>query len=166
MTALYCGHPAAIRYPRGNGLGVALETPITALPIGKGELLREGNDLVLCALGAMVDPALRLAEALASEGLSCAVINARFVKPLDASLLHTWAQRCRGVVTLEEGCAPGGFSGAVAESLADAGLLRPLLRCAVPDHIVHHGDPKLLLEEEGLSPRMLEQRIRSFARGL
>ncbi|WP_291272580.1 1-deoxy-D-xylulose-5-phosphate synthase [Geothrix sp.] len=162
MTAVYCGHPAALRYPRGNGLGVPLEEPITALPIGKGELLREGGDLVLCALGALVEPALRIAESLAAEGIDCAVINARFIKPLDETLLHTWARRCRGVVTLEEGCAPGGFSGAVAESLADAGLVRPLLRCAVPDHLVHHGDPKRLLEEEGLSPNILEARIRNF----
>ena len=164
MTALYCGHPAALRYPRGNGLGVPLEDPLTALPIGKAELLREGDDLLLCALGAMVNPAMVLADTLAAKGLSCAVINARFVKPLDEALIHTWARHCRAVVTLEEGCAPGGFSGAVAESLADGGLLRPLLRCAVPDHLVHHGDPKRLLEEEGLSPERLLQRIHDFAR--
>jgi 1-deoxy-D-xylulose-5-phosphate synthase len=166
MTAVYCGHPAAIRYPRGNGLGVKLEEPVTALPIGKGELLREGDDLLLCALGSMVAPALKLAELLAEEGVSCAVINARFVKPLDAPLVLEWARHCKGVVTLEEGCAPGGFSGAVAETLADARVLRPLLRCAVPDHLVHHGDPKRLLEEEGLSPHHLERRVRDFASGL
>jgi 1-deoxy-D-xylulose-5-phosphate synthase len=88
------------------------------------------------------------------------------VKPLDAPLLHEWAGHCKGVVTLEEGCAPGGFSGAVAESLAYARLLRPLLRCAVPDHLVHHGDPKRLLEEEGLSPALLERRVREFASNL
>ncbi|HEX7599925.1 MAG TPA: 1-deoxy-D-xylulose-5-phosphate synthase, partial [Polyangia bacterium] len=163
MTALYCGHPAALRYPRGNGLGVALEDPITALPIGKGELLREGEDLLLCALGSMVDPALKLAETLAGKGLSCAVINARFLKPLDTALIHAWATRCKGVVTLEEGCAPGGFGSAVAESLADAGILRPLLRSAVPDHLVHHGDPKRLMAEEGLSPDVLLRRILEFA---
>ena len=163
MTAIYCGHPAAVRYPRGNGLGVTLQEPAVPLPLGKGELLREGDDLLLCALGAMVEPALKLAEVLAKDGLSCAVINARFVKPLDSVLIHAWADRCKGVVTLEEGCAPGGFSSAVAESLADAGLLRPLLRCAVADHLVQHGDPKRLLEEEGLSPEQLERRIRAFA---
>jgi 1-deoxy-D-xylulose-5-phosphate synthase len=162
MTALYCGHPAALRYPRGSGLGVPLEDPITALPVGKGELLREGSDLFLCAIGSMVDPALRTAEVLAGEGISCAVVNARFIKPLDADLIGAWARRCRAVVTLEEGCAPGGFSAAVAEALADGGLLRPLLRCAVPDHLVHHGDPKWLLEEEGLSPASLLRRIREF----
>jgi 1-deoxy-D-xylulose-5-phosphate synthase len=67
------------------------------------------------------------------------------------------------VVTLEEGCAPGGFSGAVAESLADAGILRPLLRCAVPDHLVHHGDPKRLLDDEGLSPKKLLERVQDFS---
>ncbi len=163
MTAIYCGHPAAVRYPRGNGLGVTLQEPVVPLPLGKGELLREGEDLLLCALGAMVEPALKLAETLAQEGLSCAVLNARFVKPLDSVLIHAWADRCKGVVTLEEGCAPGGFSSAVAESLADAGLLRPLLRCAVADHLVQHGDPKRLLEEEGLSPEQLERRVRAFA---
>lgn len=162
MTAVYCGHPAALRYPRGGGLGVPLENPITALPVGKGELLREGSDLLLFAIGSMVDPALRTAEALAAEGISCAVINARFIKPLDTDLLHEWAQKCRAVVTLEEGCAPGGFGAAVAESLADGGLLRPVFRCAVPDHLVHHGDPKRLLEEEGLSPAILLRRIREF----
>ena len=163
MTALYCGHPAALRYPRGNGRGVVLEEPITALPVGKGELLREGEDLLLCALGSMVEPALAMAERFALEGLSCAVINARFVKPLDAPLILEWAARCRGTVTLEEGCAPGGFGTAVAEALGDAGLLRPLLRCAVPDHLVHHGDATRLLEEEGLGPAALEVRVRSFA---
>ena len=163
MTALYCGHPAALRYPRGNGRGVVLEEPITALPVGKGELLREGEDLLLCALGSMVEPALAMAERFALEGLSCAVINARFVKPLDAPLILEWAARCRGTVTLEEGCAPGGFGTAVAEALGDAGLLRPILRCAVPDHLVHHGDATRLLEEEGLGPAALEVRVRTFA---
>jgi 1-deoxy-D-xylulose-5-phosphate synthase len=166
LTALYCGHPAAIRYPRGNGLGVPMGGPPTALPVGKGELLREGSDLLLCALGSMVDPAMALAETLAGDGLSCAVLNARFVKPLDEALIHEWARRCKGVVTLEEGCSPGGFSGAVVESLADASLQRPVLRCAVPDHLVHHGDSKRLLEDEGLSPGLLLARIREFARGV
>ena len=163
MTALYCGHPAALRYPRGNGLGVPLEDPIQAIPVGQGELLREGDDLFLCALGSLVAPALDLAETLGREGLSCAVVDARFVKPLDAALILEWASHCRGVVTLEEGCAPGGFGSAVAEAFADAGLLKPLLRCAVPDHLVHHGDPRRLMEEEGLGPEALARRVRAFA---
>jgi 1-deoxy-D-xylulose-5-phosphate synthase len=162
MTAVYCGHPAAVRYPRGNGLGVPLDETITALPVGKGELLREGGDLLLAAIGAMVPPALKVADALAREGVECAVVNARFLKPLDDELLLAQAAGVRGVVALEEGCAPGGFSAAVLEALADGGMARPVLRCAVPDHIVSHGDPKRLMDEEGLSPESLVSRIRKF----
>ncbi len=162
MTAVYSDRPAALRYPRGNGLGVKMDETITALPIGKGELLREGSDLLLFAIGAMVAPAQRLAESLAAEGISCAVANARFIKPLDSELLCAWAGNTKAVVTLEEGCAPGGFSAAVLETLADAGVVKPLLRCAVPDHIVHHGDPKRLLDEEGLGPDALLNRIKTF----
>ena len=166
FTAIYSNRPAALRYPRGNALGVPLQDPIAALPIGKGELLREGSDLLLVALGTMVAPAEALAQRLATEGISCAVINARFVKPLDGDLIGHWSRGVRGVVALEEGCAPGGFTAAVAELLADQGILRPLLRCAVPDHIVHHGDQALLLDEEGLSPRALYERIVDFQQKL
>jgi 1-deoxy-D-xylulose-5-phosphate synthase len=89
-------------------------------------------------------------------------VNARFLKPLDDELLLAQAAGVRGVVALEEGCAPGGFSAAVLEALADGGMARPVLRCAVPDHIVSHGDPKRLMDEEGLSPESLVSRIRKF----
>ena len=162
MTAVYSDRPAALRYPRGNARGVPQEETISALPIGKGELLREGADLLFVAVGTMVHPALALAERLAEDGVSCAVINARFIKPIDAELILAWVGRTRGVVTFEEGCDPGGFSAAVLETLADAGCSVPLLRCAVPDRIVHHGDPKRLMEEEGLGPKELEIRVRAF----
>ncbi len=163
MTAVYSDRPAALRYPRGNGLGVRMDETMTALPIGKGELLREGSDLLLFAIGAMVSPAQKIAEILEATGISCAVVNARFIKPIDAELLATWSNRTRGVVTLEEGCAPGGFSAAVLESLADEGITSPVLRCAVPDHIVVHGDPKRLMNEEGLGQEPLLDRIKTFA---
>ncbi len=162
MTAVYSDRPAALRYPRGNARGLAPEGTLSAIPLGQGELLREGGDLLFMALGTMVHPALDLAERLGEEGIGCAVINARFVKPLDHDLLATWARRTRGVVTFEEGCEPGGFSAAVLESLADGGCTAPVLRCAVPDRVIHHGDPKRLLEEEGLGPRELEARVRAF----
>ncbi len=164
LTAIYCNRPAALRYPRGNGLGVVLEDPITPLPIGKAELLREGEDLLLAAIGTMVAPALAAAERLAAEGISCAVINARFAKPLDEELLGTWARRVQRVAVIEEGCAPGGFSSAVSEFLADAGILKPLLRCAIADHLVHHGDQERLLAEEGLSLDTLHARLSAFCR--
>ena len=163
QTALYGNRPAAIRYPRGCASGVPLQEPVVALPIGQGELLREGSDLLLVAIGTMVAAAQAIAGRLAAEGLSCAVINARFIKPLDRDLISRWARSTRKVVALEEGCAPGGFTSAVAELLADERIARPLLRCAVPDHIVHHGDQTRLMDEEGLSVEALLNRIRSFA---
>jgi 1-deoxy-D-xylulose-5-phosphate synthase len=162
LTAIYCNKPAALRYPRGNALGVPLEDPITPLPIGKAELLCEGEDLLLAAIGTMVAPALQIAEKLAREGVSCAVINARFVKPLDEELLGTWARRVQRIAVIEEGCAPGGFGSAVTEFLADAGILKPVLRCAIADHLVQHGDQSRLLEEEGLGPEALHARLAAF----
>ena len=164
MTALYSDRPAALRYPRGNGLGVPLDETISALSIGKGELLREGADLALVACGTMVHPALKAAEALEARGISCAVLNARFIKPLDRELILAWARKAKGVVALEEGIEKGGFSSAVAELLADEGVVKPLLRLAVGDHIVHHGDQKKLLDEEGLSQARIEASLEAFAR--
>jgi len=166
MTALYCGRPAALRYPRGTALGVPMETPIAPLTIGKGELLREGTDLLLVAIGTMVTPALANAERLAAQGIQCAVIDARFVKPLDADLINAWARQVRGIIALEEGCAPGGFTSAVAENFADVGIHKPLLRCAVADHLVSHGEQARLLEEEGLGTESLKTRIDAFAHSL
>jgi len=167
LTGLYSNRPAALRYPRGSGAGVPLENPITPLPIGKGELLREGQDLLIAAVGTMVAPALELADRLQREkGLACAVINARFVKPLDEALLTHWATLCKGVITLEEGCEPGGFGAAVSEALGRAGLGRPWLCCAVPDHLVQHGDSRRLMEEEGLSHEALFQRAQGFCQKL
>ncbi len=165
LTALYCGHPAALRYPRGQAVGVPLEDPICPLPLGKGEVLCEGGDLLLAALGSMVAPALEVAARLQAEGISCAVIDARFVKPLDQELFHAWSGKVRGVVTLEEGC-PGGFGSALAESLAEAGIVKPLLHCVIPDGIVPHGHQPTLLEEQGLSTAALVERVRAFSERL
>ncbi len=162
LTALYTPHPTAIRYPRGNALGVEMVDPIAPLPLGKGELLRDGQDLLLVAVGTMVHVALEAASSLAEEGISCAVMDARFVKPLDKEMLLSQAARVRGVVALEEGCAPGGFTSAVAECLLDQGARAPLLRCALPDEIIPHGDTSKLLEEQGLSLGAIVERCRAF----
>jgi 1-deoxy-D-xylulose-5-phosphate synthase len=163
LTALYSNRPAALRYPRGAGTGAPLMEPVLALPIGKGELLKEGDQLALVAIGTMVAPAVAVAERLEADGISCAVINARFIKPLDKELIGQWARATRKVVALEEGCAPGGFTSAVAELLADERINRPLLRCAVPDHLVQHGDQVRLMDEQGLSVAALHRRILAFA---
>jgi 1-deoxy-D-xylulose-5-phosphate synthase len=164
FTAIYSNRPAALRYPRGNATGAPLQEPVTALPIGKGELLREGTQLALVAIGTLVAPALKAAERLEADGISCAVINARYIKPLDQDLIAHWARRTVKTVALEEGCAPGGFSSAVAELMVDEDIRRPLLRCAIPDHLVPHGDPARLMDEQGLSVDALYQRIQAFAK--
>ena len=164
MTSLYCNRPAALRYPRGNAVGVPLEDPITPLVIGKGELLREGEDMLLVAIGTMVAPSMQVADKLAGEGISCSVINARFVKPLDEELIGAWCRRVSRVVVLEEGCSPGGFSSAITEFLADAGIQKPILRCAITDHLVQHGDQDRLMNEEGLGLGALYDRISAFYR--
>jgi 1-deoxy-D-xylulose-5-phosphate synthase len=92
------------------------------------------------------------------------VINARYIKPLDQDLIAHWARRTVKTVALEEGCAPGGFSSAVAELMVDEDIRRPLLRCAIPDHLVPHGDPARLMDEQGLSVDALYQRIQAFAK--
>ena len=123
VTCLNHDGPAALRIPRGSGIGAALmEEGWESLPIGRGELLREGDDLVLIAYGAMVHPALATATLLEEAGLSATVINSRFLRPLDQALIHPLARRIGRVVTMEEGALPGGFGSAVLESLSDEAI--------------------------------------------
>ncbi|MEN9217965.1 MAG: 1-deoxy-D-xylulose-5-phosphate synthase [Gloeomargarita sp. DG_2_bins_126] len=159
----YTEGPIALRYPRGNGYGVPLmEEGWEPVPIGKGELLRHGRDVLLLGYGAMVVPALQTAEILKEHGIDAAVINARFAKPLDTELIFPWARETGRVVTLEEGCLPGGFGSGVAEALLDAGLVLPLLRIGVPDVLVEHAKPEESKADLGLTPPQMAQRIQQF----
>ena len=115
-SALNYGHPAAVRYPKGRGLGVRLDRNLRVLPLGKAEVLKDGRNLLL-AYGSLVAPALAAARRLEREGLSFAVVNARFAKPLDEELILRWAKPGRAVITVEEGIAAGGFGGEVRELL-------------------------------------------------
>jgi 1-deoxy-D-xylulose-5-phosphate synthase len=115
FTAAACGRPVAVRYPRGSGIGVPLDSELTALEIGKGEVLLEGRDVALLAVGATVYPALAAAEKLREEGISIAVINARFIKPLDCPLLLKLAGSFNKILTIEENVLMGGFGSAVLE---------------------------------------------------
>ncbi len=162
MTAIYCNHPAAIRYPRGAGLGVGLEHPITPIPVGKGECLRTGTDLCLVAVGTMVNLAMETAQRLQELGISCAVIDARFIKPLDEDLLLHWITSTSCTATMEEGISPGGFGAAVLELMSDHQVVKPVLRCALPDTILSHGDTQRLLHEQGLSADRLVERLCAF----
>ena len=142
-TAIEYPGPAAVRFPRGSGLGVPLDPEIKTIPVGEAELLRDGDDVLIVAVGEVVHPALEAADELAGEGISAAVVNARFVKPLDTDKILPLARRCGAVVTAEVHTGPGGFGGAILEALAEAGATggaEPRVRSlAVPDRLVEHG---------------------------
>jgi 1-deoxy-D-xylulose-5-phosphate synthase len=138
-TAVEHPGPAAIRFPRGNGLGIALDPDIKAISIGQAELLRDGDDVLLVAIGTLVHVALEAANDLAEKGISAAVLNARFVKPLDIDRIAALAQHCGAVVTIEEHSGMGGFGGAVLEGLAAVGVHVPLRLLAAPDVLHEHG---------------------------
>ena len=156
VTCLQHDGPTALRIPRGSGEGVLLmEEGWEALSIGRGELLRDGNDLVIVAYGSMVAPAMETAALLEAAGLSASVINARFVRPLDQALIHPLARRVSRVVTMEEGTLSGGFGAAVLESLNDHDINVPVLRIGIPDQLVDHATPQQSKEALGLTPKQM-----------
>ncbi|WP_448571792.1 1-deoxy-D-xylulose-5-phosphate synthase [Trichothermofontia sp.] len=157
----YTDGPIALRYPRGNGFGVPLlEEGWEPLPIGKAEVLRRGDDILLVGYGSMVHPALQTAEILSEHGMQATVVNARFAKPLDTELLLPLAKAIGRVVTLEEGQIMGGFGSAVAEALLDADIQVPVLRLGVPDVLVDHAKPEESMVTLGLTPSQMADRIR------
>ncbi|MEH2362694.1 1-deoxy-D-xylulose-5-phosphate synthase [Nostoc sp.] len=152
--------PIAMRYPRGNGYGVPLmEEGWEPLEIGKGEILRTGDDVLIVAYGTMVYPGMQAAELLSEHGIEATVINARFVKPLDTELILPLAKRIGRVVTLEEGCIMGGFGSAIAEALLDADILVPVKRFGVPDVLVDHAEPNESKTELGLTSHQIAERV-------
>jgi 1-deoxy-D-xylulose-5-phosphate synthase len=156
----YTDGPIAMRYPRGSGYGVPLmEEGWDPLPIGKGEILRQGDDVLLLGYGSMVYPSMQVAEILSEHGIEATVVNARFVKPLDTELILPLAEKIGRVVTLEEGCLMGGFGSAVAEALLDANVLVPVTRLGVPDQLVDHAKPDESKADLGLTPPQMAERI-------
>lgn len=161
-TALHhASGPAALRYPRDKGEGVGLSEP-RLLPWGKGELLREGGDLLIAAAGPCANAALEAAEKLSGEGVEAAVINARFIKPLDEELLLEWAHRCGRVLTVEENSITGGFGSAVLELLARKNLALPVKLLGIEDRFVEQGPRALMLSLCGLDPEGIFQAALSF----
>jgi 1-deoxy-D-xylulose-5-phosphate synthase len=159
-TALtYDDGPVALRYPRGEGVGVPLPDRPRAIEIGSGEILREGDRVALLAYGTGVGKALEAAEILADRGISVTVADARFAKPIDAGLVAQLAAEHDLLVTVEEGVLAGGFGSAVWETLSDAGLAARILRVGLPDGYVTHGAPALLHEEVGFTGRRIAERI-------
>ena len=160
VTCLEHDGPIALRIPRGSGEGVTLmEEGWEPLTIGNGEILVEGDDLLIIAYGSMVTPAFKTAEILRESGIIPTVINARFLRPLDEKLIHPLSRRIGKVVTMEEGTLLGGFGSAVIESLSDNNIQATTLRIGIPDKLVHHASPQQSKEELGLTPAQMSKTI-------
>jgi len=150
FTALSHDGPVAIRYPRGPGLGVEIDRELEAVPFGRAEILKEGSDIVIVALGSMVTKAIEASGILGEKGISAAVINARFEKPLDLTILHLAAKAGRMIIA-EENTRLGGLGSAVMESLSDEGIYSvKIARVALPDAFIEHGPQEVLREKYGV----------------
>ena len=153
-TAIDAHHPVAIRYPRGKGRGVALDDSFCAVPLGKGEILCDGHDLVIAAIGSTVYPALDAARELKETGISAKVIDARFIKPLDAELICQAVQVCPRLITVEENILMGGFGSAVLEILQENNIWDVrVCRLGIPDQFIDHGTQRELRQLYGIDKK-------------
>ena len=160
-TAFQYNGPAAVRYPRGAGVGAVVEKRLNTIPIGTGEIRRAGHGIAILAFGTMVAPSLA-----AGEELNATVANMRFIKPLDAALLKQLASAHEALVTVEEGAIMGGAGAAVAEALAAEGIVRPLLHLGLPDRFIDQGDTAQLLASCGLDAAGIAESVRKrFGKG-
>jgi 1-deoxy-D-xylulose-5-phosphate synthase len=150
-TAMLHEGPSAVRYPRGTGPGVAVKAWPVALPIGKAQVVRDGEGIAIWGLGALLPMAVELADKLDEKGHSAAVINPRFVKPLDREMLAAYARKVSVMVTFEDSVLMGGFGSAVLEALNEMGLDVPVVRIGWPDHFVEHGKVDQLRAANGVS---------------
>jgi 1-deoxy-D-xylulose-5-phosphate synthase len=150
-TAVCSGAPISLRYPRGAGMGVELDRDLKSLEIGRGELLMEGSDICLIAIGSTVYPALQAARSLEGLGVRVGVINARFIKPLDGELILSVARSCGRIMTVEENLLQGGFGSAVLELLNDNNMQDVMIRrLGIPDRFVEHGSQAQLRQDLGI----------------
>jgi 1-deoxy-D-xylulose-5-phosphate synthase len=164
-TAVSHDGPASVRYPRGVSLGVPMDAEPAPLPIGKAEVVwggQEPADVVIAAFGVTVWPAVHAAERLAKEGLSVAVINGRFAKPLDTTLIGEMARRARCLITVEEGTRLGGFGSGVVEALSELGIVLPSKILGLPDWYIEQGPQDLLRERYGLTAEGIYQSTKQF----
>jgi 1-deoxy-D-xylulose-5-phosphate synthase len=157
----HTGGPTAIRYPRGAGVGVPMTEPLTELPIGRAEIIRQGTDAAILAVGSMVLTAERAADELALDNLDATVVNARFVKPLDEELILELARTHGAIVTVEESAAAGGFGSAVLELLAAHGMATPVKVLGVPDRLFEQASQARLRELAGLGIPDIVSAVRS-----
>ncbi len=153
-TALELQGPVAFRYPRGRSVGVKREEDLRSIEIGRGELLREGKDILILAIGSTVYPSINAAQRLSEIGISAAVINSRFLKPLDENLICEWAERVGKILTVEENVIKGGFGSAILELLEERGLFSiRVKRLGIPDIFIEHGPQSILREKYGIDEK-------------
>jgi 1-deoxy-D-xylulose-5-phosphate synthase len=162
-TAVEHPGPAAVRYPRGIGCGVPMDQELKTLTIGKAELIKDGNEAVIIAIGNMVCPSIEAAKRLAEEGIAVAVVNARFVKPLDTESILSFAKKTGRVITVEEHALLGGFGSAVLECLDASGMTGVKThRIGLPDTYIEHGAQKVLRQKYGLDADGIYASVREF----
>ncbi len=165
-TGTLLSQPVVIRYPRGRGEGVPMDETLMVLEMGKGEVLVRGDDLLMLPVGSMVYRACEAARQLRGEGIRVTVINPRFIKPLDSSLVCDIAQKIGRIVTIEENVLAGGFGSAVIEMLNERGLSDiTVRRLGIPDKFIEHGPQGVLRERWGLDHKGIAARVRSFIMG-
>jgi 1-deoxy-D-xylulose-5-phosphate synthase len=165
-TAIYSGRPISLRYPRGAGFGAALDLELQEIEIGKGELLLDGGDLSIIAIGSTVYPALEAAALLKEKGIRVSVVNARFAKPLDRELILAEAEKTGCIVTVEENALQGGFGSAVLELLSDSGLLGVRVkRLGIPDDFVEQGSQAQLRADLGIDGAGIAAGCEAFLKG-
>ena len=158
--------PVVLRYPRGSALGVEVKDGFENIEIGKSETLVEGDDVVLLAVGSMVDYSLKAEKKLRLEGINCKVVNVRFVKPLDLSLLDEIASKYDKIITLEENALPGGFGSAVLEYFAEKNYKNDVLRIGLPDQFIDHGSQLELHKLINIDPDSIVERVKIFCKGI
>ncbi|MHB0969203.1 MAG: 1-deoxy-D-xylulose-5-phosphate synthase [Thermoanaerobaculia bacterium] len=166
-TAFETGHPTSIRYPRGNGFGVERDPELMSLPVGKGEVMRDGGKhATIFAIGIEVWPAVEATKILEKEGIDVAVINARFIKPIDEELVLRFCKPGAKILTVEEGSLAGGFGSAVMEKVQELGIEDVSFhRIGIPDVYVHHGSQDILRAQHDLHTEGIAERLRRFLAG-
>ena len=158
----YDGGPIALRYPRGNGLGVEMDAEMKVLPIGSWEVLREGKDATILTFGTTIPMAFEAAETLAAQGIQVKIVNARFIKPMDEGMLHELMKASAPILTLEEAILQGGFGSAVLEFAADHQYKVDIDRIGIPDQFIEHGNVDQLLEEINVTAEETVKRINAL----
>ena len=163
FTAInYKGGPIAIRYPRGSALGIELKDHFDLIEIGKGEIIKDGKDVVFLSIGSMTNYALKASEKLDIEGISAEVVNMRFAKPIDTDIIDSIVKRHNKIITLEENTISGGFGSGILEYMAEKGYKNDVLRFGLPDNFVEHGTQAELHHILGIDPDGIVEKTKLF----